>query len=223
MSTLTLVRHGQARAFEDDSDRLTQLGERQARLLGEYWASRGVRFDEVHCGTLERQRRTAELAGQANVIVDPAWNEYDAHGVLSAAAHDARFTELLAAYQKHRHTAEANRYFQRAFEAAMNAWVDGALASPESWTEFQNRVTKALWAIVDREASRLRVLIVTSGGPIGVCVQQALAAPPPMALELNWRVRNCSISEFLFRKGRISLDAFNGVPHLTEESLVSYR
>jgi broad specificity phosphatase PhoE len=223
MSKLTLVRHGQARAFEDDSDRLTELGERQARMMGEYWSARGVRFDEVHCGTLVRQRRTAELAGQANVIVDPAWNEYDAHGVLAAAARDARFTELLAAYEKHRQTPEANRYFQRAFEAAMNAWVDGTLSGPESWAEFQGRVTRALRAIVDREASGLRVLIVTSGGPIATCVQHAVEAPPRMALELNWRIRNCSVSEFLFRKGRIALDVFNALPHITEDELISYR
>ncbi|MDX1982553.1 MAG: histidine phosphatase family protein [Bryobacteraceae bacterium] len=225
MSTLTLVRHGQARAFEQDSDRLSELGEQQARLLGEWWAARGVRFDEVYCGTLERQRRTAELAGHAAPIVNPAWNEYDAHGVLAMAAREDRFTGLLADYERHRWTPEANRYFQRVFEAAMTQWVSGELASREveSWEDFRGRVTTALLGIIERQASGLRVLVVTSGGPIGACVQHALGAPPEKALELNWRVRNSSISDFLFRNGRISLDSFNTLPHLPGPALISYR
>ena len=41
MSVLALVRHGQARPFEEESDRLTELGERQARARCEV-ASGGV-------------------------------------------------------------------------------------------------------------------------------------------------------------------------------------
>jgi broad specificity phosphatase PhoE len=49
MSTLILVRHGQASAFEDNYDRLSSLGERQARLLGESWRERFslVSFNET--------------------------------------------------------------------------------------------------------------------------------------------------------------------------------
>src|SRR5258708_40010997 len=61
MSVLTLVRHGQARPFESDSDRLTDLGASQARALGAYWASRGTTWDQAWGGTLERQRKPAEI------------------------------------------------------------------------------------------------------------------------------------------------------------------
>jgi broad specificity phosphatase PhoE len=91
MSTLLLVRHGQAHAFDADSDRLTERGELQALRLGEHLVREGVELDEIHVGTLVRQRRTAELAGKAfasagkpfpELAVDPAWNEYDATGIL---------------------------------------------------------------------------------------------------------------------------------------------
>src|SRR5438552_17169515 len=52
MSTLVLIRHGQARAFEADSDRLTDAGEEQARRTGEYLAESGIVFDEAYAGTL---------------------------------------------------------------------------------------------------------------------------------------------------------------------------
>ena len=51
MSTLTVVRHAQARPFEKDSDRLSEIGDLQARALGEYWSRNGIAFDEVWCGT----------------------------------------------------------------------------------------------------------------------------------------------------------------------------
>ncbi len=62
MSTLTVVRHGQARPFEKVSDCLSETGEKQARALGEFWKRAGVEFDEVWCGSLTRHRETAALA-----------------------------------------------------------------------------------------------------------------------------------------------------------------
>jgi hypothetical protein len=55
-------------------------------LQGSRGLARGELFDEVWCGTLERQRRTAEIVAErmpAGLLsVNPAWNEYDANGVL---------------------------------------------------------------------------------------------------------------------------------------------
>ena len=62
MSVLTLVRHGQASFFDANYDQLSPLGERQMRVLGEYWARRGLRLDEVYTGPRIRQKRSAELA-----------------------------------------------------------------------------------------------------------------------------------------------------------------
>ena len=87
MSTLALVRHGQARPFEKESDRLSELGEQQARALRDYFGRTGAQFDEVWSGSLERHRRTAELAVLPEwpaVRISPDWNEYDAPGVIRA-------------------------------------------------------------------------------------------------------------------------------------------
>ena len=65
MSQLVLIRHGQAAAFTPDSDRLTELGRRQAQKLGEHFVARGVRFDEVYSGTLQRQIETEQIVGEA--------------------------------------------------------------------------------------------------------------------------------------------------------------
>ena len=62
MASVYVVRHGQASFGTDNYDRLSELGCRQAEVLGHYFDSRGLRFDAVYTGNLERQRKTAEIA-----------------------------------------------------------------------------------------------------------------------------------------------------------------
>lgn len=236
MSQLILVRHGQARTFEKDSDQLTPLGERQAGVLGEYWARQGLIIDEVYSGSLVRQQRTAELCGRActhswpEQQIDPAFNEYDSTGILTrllpaVAEQDAAFRELVAAFESNRQTPDRNRFFQKMFEAITTIWMNGEITveGVESWADFKARVRGGLKKILSAEGSGRTVAVFTSGGVIGLAVQTALNAPDAQALEINWRIRNASLTEFVFGKGRLSLDSFNTIPHLQDSSLHSFR
>ena len=204
MSTLVLVRHAQSTTFEKNSDRLSATGEQQAILLGEYWRARGIAFDEVYAGTKQRHVRTAELAGLTKFTALAQFNEYDAQGILRANPEYS--------------PAADNRQLQKQFEKMMPLWMAGKLDEPgvESWTAFRGRVRRGLQTIIESEAPSRRVAVFTSGGPIGVVVQTVLQAPEPMAIEVNWRIKNCSLTEFVFTHGRISLDVFNATPHLRE-------
>ena len=208
MSTLVLVRHAQATAFEKDTDRLSAIGEQQSIRLGEYWRELGVRFDEVYTGTMQRHLRTAELAGYSKYESNAAFNEYDAYGILRSSPDYQRPTD--------------NRQLQKMFEATMPLWIAGTLGAPgvETFQAFRDRVLRGFRAILDADVPSRRVVVFTSGGPIGVAVQTVLRAPDPMAIELNWRIRNCSLTEFVFTRDRVSLDSFNASPHLRE---VTYR
>src|SRR5439155_26080458 len=73
MSVLTLVRHAQASFPAAEYDRLSEVGQTQASLLGEYWAGRRLLFDEVYTGPRTRQRHTAELAGACCVRTGMTW------------------------------------------------------------------------------------------------------------------------------------------------------
>ena len=67
MSDLRLIRHGQATPFEADTDRLSPLGETQARAVGAAFQAEGWVPTHVLHGPLVRQRRSAQLAaGQAS-------------------------------------------------------------------------------------------------------------------------------------------------------------
>ena len=215
MSTLTLVRHGQAHPFQGRDARLTPTGEAQATKLAQFWLRGGVRFDEVHHGTLPRQSRTAEViaacfhaAGESwpHPIADPAWNEYDAPGVL-----------------QHLDIPADPREFQRMFEAAMMRWLEaGETDGVESWPAFRSRVSGAIERVMAGPPSR-RIAVFTSGGPIGFTVHCAFAAPARAFLDVNWRVRNTSITQFVFDRTRLTLDCFNSFPHLDDQSLWTYR
>jgi broad specificity phosphatase PhoE len=204
MSTLVLVRHAQSTTFESNSDRLSSVGEQQAICLGQYWQAQGVRFDEVYTGTLQRHIQTAELAGLSQFTAQPEFNEYDARGILHA---NPQFTPPAN-----------NRQLQQQFETMVPLWLAGKLESPEveSWETFRERVRRGLRTIIDSDAPSRRVAVFTSGGPIGVAVQTVLQAPDPIAIEVNWRIKNCSLTEFVFTRSRISLDTFNATPHLRE-------
>ncbi len=232
MSTLLLIRHGQARAFDADSDKLTEKGIEQAKRTGEFLAQAGVELDEIVTGTLERQRHTAELVAEAfraagrsfpTAEVDARFNEYDAGGILGTllpalTARDATVKRLSDEFQAAAARPDRNRYFQRLFEALMDAWQSGEAVSPgvESFADFHGRASQAFRDVTSRGGSR-RVAVFTSGGPIGVCLQEALEAPPRSSLRINWRVKNASMTEMTFSEGRVSVDSFNVVLHLTPE------
>ena len=231
MSLLLLVRHGQA-----VSDRLTELGEQQARALAQRWIADGLTPDCAYHGALERQRRTAALVADACAEAGlafpalqllPALDEYPAEAILEhlapkLAARDAAFAALRQSWFEGGPPERANARFQRMFEPLLAAWQSGEFTNPdvETWAAFSARIRSALATIA--QGRGVTVAAFTSGGPIGTIVQTALAAPDAKALELNWRVRNGSLTTLLFQGARLSLDRFNDTAHLTPE-LESFR
>lgn len=240
MSALVLVRHGQARAFQAEPDRLSETGWEQARALGRYWAKRGAAFDAVFHGSLRRQRESCLAVAEAYQSAGPDFpaptelpglDEYQVQDMLTALAPrlaeaNESFAPLWRAWLKGRGTPERNKHFQRMFEAVLSRWVEGGLnaADIEPWNDFRGRVLRALDVIFSSQGGGRRVAAFSSGGPIGVAVQTALKAPAAAALELNWRIRNASLTTLLFSGPRLSLDGFNALPHLADRpDLVTFR
>ncbi len=234
-----LVRHGQASFLGADYDRLSPTGEEQARRLGLFWSARRIRFDQVITGPRKRQIDTARVAAESftaagapmpEPVVVEEFDEYDGDGILKhilpeARLRDSRLQELTEAYSNSADDAERRRSFQKMFEAATLAWIAGEIESPqvESWPSFHDRVRRAIGRITSNERRGLAVAVFTSGGPISAAVQMAAGAPERTAIELNWRLKNCSITEIAFSKGRLTLDSFNTVPHLDDPLLLTYR
>jgi broad specificity phosphatase PhoE len=238
MSVLTLVRHGQASFFAADYDQLSEAGEAQARLLGDYLAHQDGGIDEVYVGPRRRQQQTATLAGEQYCNAGRPWpepvvleelDEYDLAGLLGRLApaladRDPAFAAMVAAVRRSAEH-ERDRTFWPMFQALTAHWQTStdAVEAVEGWAAFRDRVRRGVERVTGHSRSRRRVVAVTSGGFIGTAAALALAAPDQTALELNWRLRNGSLTRFVFTAGRRTLDEFNAVPHLPDPALWTYR
>ena len=95
--SLVLVRHGQASAGTADYDRLSDLGKRQSRRLGDWLADTGHVFTGVVAGRMRRHRETLEGIDDAyrarglalpDAQIDAGLDEFDHHAVFSGFARD---------------------------------------------------------------------------------------------------------------------------------------
>jgi broad specificity phosphatase PhoE len=239
MGRLVLVRHAQASFLQQNYDKLSELGETQARLLGEYWVRHKMRFDRVGSGPCVRQKDTAKIVRDAyrgtglefpEPTVLPEFDEYSGDAVLQQALpglleSDAKIRGLYRAFENSQDSAERQRTFQRVFEAVINKWVSRELHldSVESWDAFGVRVHRGFSQFLSRGSSGELLAIFTSGGPISLAVERALDLSPQNTLRVSWMAQNCSFSEFLFSEGRFTMSSFNSFPHLDHPSLQTYR
>jgi broad specificity phosphatase PhoE len=210
MGNLYLVRHGQASFGAIDYDNLSELGHRQSVRLGEYFASKSLTFDAVFTGTLKRHVQTwAGIAKGAGFDLKPhLWpglNEYDSDAVIKTI-----HPEPLEKPD----SPEMYRSHFRLLRDALTQWMNGVV-SPHgmpSYDDFVKGITSALDHV--RQNHSGNVLIVSSGGPISTAVGHLLGTTPETTIELNFRIRNSSVTEFAFTPKRHMLVTYNTLPHL---------
>jgi len=210
MGTLYLVRHGQASFGADNYDVLSSMGHRQSVRLGEYFKSKGLTFDAALTGTLNRQIQTfagiCEGMGTApDALRQTGLNEYDAEAVI-AAIHPAKLEKPTSP--------EMVRSHFRLLKDGLAQWMAGVV-SPRgmpSYTDFVAGITGVLDHV--KTSYTGNVLLVSSGGPIATAVGHVLGTSPEATIDLNLRIRNCSLTEFAFTPKRHMLVTYNTLPHL---------
>lgn len=214
MSSILLVRHGQASFGTANYDRLSALGHRQARSLGGVLAAREVTPGLVVAGRLKRQQATAAAlvysAGwDRGVVTDGAWDEFDhAHFLVPDLDPPG--------------TSDA-RAFQRVLEKGMRGWVAGRTVLPqaETFEDFATRSREALHRLIDA-AGRGPAIAVTSAGVISWLAALLLDGGPEQWIRLNRVCVNTAITKVVVGRSGISLVAFNDHSHL-DHSMVTYR
>lgn len=232
VSILHLVRHGQASFGQDNYDRLSDLGFKQARITGRHLRDLGLKLDAAYCGRLSRQVDTARAAlacldSSPPLRELPEFDEYDSGPIIKALLPVMRqeVPELDAVTQD---MFRDRKSFQLIYEAAMLRWISGrhdALV-PESWSAFLGRVARGLERVRDENGRGRAVAIFTSGGPIAAVLRLALDLADERALRLTWVIKNASLSSFFYDDQRLTLSLFNSTAHLElagEPGLVTYR
>jgi broad specificity phosphatase PhoE len=198
MGILFLVRHAQASFLEQNYDKLSKLGEAQARLLGEYWAQRNVVFDRVCVGPRVRQKDTARLVSEAferngltfpQPLVLSEFDEYEGEAVLERSLpglikNDKRIRDLHSAFESAPDSDRRRATFQTLFEAVIKKWVQDEISPQgvETWKEFCSRVNSGLSKFVSAGRRGERVALFTSGGPTAIAMQRALQLSPERTL-----------------------------------------
>jgi broad specificity phosphatase PhoE len=233
MSDIYMIRHGQASFSSENYDLLSTLGCLQSEILGESLSHMGIFFDAIYSGSLERQRHTAErvlertpAGSRRDLRIQPGLNEYDAKGIVEAQVPAMIRDNPNLALDLGR--MNERRSFQRIFERAMRRWLSGRYDAEgvEPWKAFRDRVQGAVNRIMMENGRGKTVAIFTSGGPICVTLQMALGITEDIAIQLNWQLRNTSVSVFKYSDRGIFMHSYNSINHLLDRkdsTLLTYR
>jgi len=202
-----LVRHGQASFGAEDYDVLSDVGREQSRAVGAELARRGLRSPVFSSGSLTRQRDTAALATDAEVAIDPRWDEYDHLDLLK---------RYVRADAEHDGTSKG---VQVLLDQALAAWV----ADPDGdWASFSGGALAALDDLVQRLGRGRDAVVVTSGGVIAAVCSALLGVGGGAVVALNRVTVNGAITKVVSGSGGTSLVCFNEHAHLPGP-LVTYR
>jgi broad specificity phosphatase PhoE len=232
MSTIYLVRHGQASFGTENYDQLSATGREQVRHLGAYFSGLAERIDRIYSGSLRRQTETAQSIAAAfgssapPIDIEPAFNEYDSDVILHTFARSLTPEQLAQAGWPELRT--DRRKFQFFLERAARAWVEAQIEADEMtpWRGFHGRISTAIADIMRREGRSKTLLISTSGGVIGTIVADVMGLSNHTGIELNWAVHNASITRLIYNADKVSLSMFNALPHLDRAQwrhLITYR
>ena len=233
MASVYLIRHGQASFGTDNYDRLSELGCRQAEVLGEYFENRGLLFDAVYTGELERQRKTAEIAAgdHAEHQVDGRFNEIDNESQLNHITPILleRHPELQAWADK---AHNSSKDYQKLLERVFNYWIDMGDDCPpglQSWPDYSSGAQAALAKVIREQGPGKNTAIFTSGGTIATLVAHVLGVGGEGTYQFYEPVINCSITHLLYNANKVSLSYYNDHTFLDllgrqrGEALVTYR
>lgn len=235
MSVIYLIRHGQASFGAQNYDKLSELGCRQAQVVGEYLRDSGIQFDAVYSGDLSRQRETASLAiaSQAREVphhIDPRLNEIQ---------NDEQLKYLLPELIKRQPSVQAlvekglgsSKDYQKVIDAVFNYWVTPECNDPriQSWADYSSGARQSMADIMHAHGSGQTIGIFTSGGTLATIVAQVLGLRGEQTYQLYEPIFNCSISQLFYSKAKVSLSYFNDCSFLRMtgqqrgENLLSYR
>ena len=241
MSNVYFIRHGQA-GTRDSYDSLSDLGQRQARLLGEYLVAQGIEFASAVAGGLLRQQQTAAgvsaayaAAGLAfpELSVDAGWDEFDFHHVYREIAplmceddeefrreHEEMVTEARASADDH--AADVHRRWRASDTKVMDAWVGGRYPyAGESWERFVARVAACRLDGVAQPQENIAVF--TSAVPTAIWTGRALEIPDRHVRRLAAVLLNTAYTVIHLRGDETLLLTFNAVPHLDSTELRTRR
>ncbi len=237
MGEITFIRHGQASFGKNDYDVLSETGRGQSAVLARHLVECGMQFDAAYCGTLKRQKDTADIILQTmteygtvkvpGLFQSEGFNEYQSdeiihHYIPIVVDEDKSLIPLLEKILTDK------KSFQLIFERIIAKWVAGESPSDavEGWLQFRQRVDDAVNSIIRSNGKDGSIVVFSSGGVISASVQIATGMSPYEAMKLGWGLVNCSITRFRYGSSGLVLHSFNNYGHYEVNNLrelITYR
>ena len=224
MTTIYLVRHGQASFGAQNYDQLSALGISQAQVLNQYLMHVLKEQPYTVAGTMQRHQQTAQFALEGITHTElemvSAWNEFDHQEVF--AKYDANFAQPQHLKAQMAHIENPRDYLVQIFSQAMQRWASTEFDHEyvETWSAFQARVEHALTSLSEHLSAHhaSNAVIFTSGGVISVAVGKVLGLSAENIFALNWAIANCSITKLRLVDGKLELLSFNEHQYLQQEN-----
>jgi len=211
MGSLLLIRHGQAIYDAGGADRLTPLGERQARRVGARLAREAPRVSRVVCGPRRRHRQTADI------LIDQARTDGADY---PTAIEEPFLDELPVRELLHAAPPLPGESLLDAVSSRIERWLARSLspAGVESPNLFVMRVTEVFERLAPPEGEVS--ILVTSGGPIAVPLWRAGAlGDARSALTTALQLSNASVTELVIDDGDWKITSGHPVAHLSDDEI----
>lgn len=242
MSNIYLVRHGQA-GTRDAYDRLSELGHRQAKLLGEYLAGQRLVFSAAYSGSMKRQQETAFEVQTAyrqkevefpEIATKQEWDEFNLDQIYREIAprmcdDDPGFRQQYEAMREQvrlsngEQAATVHRRWLPCDSQIVNAWIAGKYPyQGESWDGFRQRVAGSRLELQNGNP-KANVIVFTSAMPVAIWTGLALDISDDRIMRLAGVLQNTSYSILRFKADDLRLLTFNAAPHLSDDDLRTNR
>jgi broad specificity phosphatase PhoE len=215
MTVIYLIRHGQASFGKAEYDCLSELGEQQARHLGDSFKARVGGFDKVLRGSMQRHQQTADgclsAMGQKDIElqVNAGWNEYDHQDILTQFDSELATPQGVRTYMRKQDN--PHKALEQVIGQAFKRWIGSQHNTDyiESWPDYQARIQTALTHLISELDGEKRVAVFSSGGPIALLSQAILGVPAENLMALNWTLVNCGITKLISTKKGAVLSSLN--------------
>ncbi|ATZ68688.1 histidine phosphatase family protein [Acinetobacter haemolyticus] len=216
MSTIYLVRHGQASFGAASYDQLSAKGEQQAQVVGNFFKHTLKNQPLVLAGSMQRHQQTAQLAlaqgfTDVSIQTESSWNEFDHQHVF--AQYEPRFNQPELLKQDVAQVANPRAYLAKIFDGAIDRWIGEQYDHEyhETWLGFQSRVESALQALSQHMdvTQQRQAVVFSSGGVISVAVGKVLGLNAKQIFALNWSIANASITTLRWTDECLQLLSFN--------------
>tara|TARA_B100000886_G_scaffold168705_1_gene115445 strand:- start:102 stop:821 length:720 start_codon:yes stop_codon:yes gene_type:complete len=217
---LYLIRHGQASFGEEDYDNLSKKGIKQSIFLGKKLLKQKISFETTIIGPLKRHKQTFERIneGYGGSLNNPVIIEEFAENQLMDIAQyfipkmlkiDKNLKEIFDAVPFWKR----KRKFLEYFDIIAKQWIHNELDLSdkgfESYDSFRQRVRKAVEKVSSIMKKNSNTMVVSSGGAITGVYAEHYPLTVEEIMELNFKIKNASVSLFKKENDTFTLDSFN--------------